>query len=64
MKLSPRELSCVAFTAEGLTAKETAHRLGISTSAVNLYLSKARLKLGVTNTYAVVAIAVRHQMVP
>ncbi len=63
MKLSPQELKAVSLTAEGLTAKEVAHVMRISTSAVNLYLGKARTKMGVTNTYAVVAIAVRNQMI-
>lgn len=63
MNLSPRELTCVALTAQGLTAKGIARKLNISASAVNLYLSKARLKLGAANTCAVVAIAVREKII-
>lgn len=63
MRLSPQELRAVALTAEGKTAKEVAHVMRISPSAVNLYLGKARMKLGVNSTYAVVATAVRTGMI-
>jgi DNA-binding CsgD family transcriptional regulator len=44
--LSLRELQVLRLAAEGLTAKGTARVLQISESAVNLYLTHARQKLG------------------
>lgn len=63
MKLSPQEKTVIAMTAEGLTAKQVARHMNLSVSAVNLYLSKARLKLGAMNTSAAVALAVRNQII-
>lgn len=44
--LSLREIQVMRLAAEGLTAKATAKALHISGSAVNLYLTNARHKLG------------------
>lgn len=55
-KLSPRELEVLRAAGAGLTAKETADLLGLSPSAVNLYIGRASLKLQAENkTQAVVA---------
>jgi DNA-binding CsgD family transcriptional regulator len=53
--LSPREIEVLRAAGAGLTAKETADLLGISPAAVNLYMSRATIKMGVKNkTEAVV----------
>ena len=53
--LSPRELEVLRAAGAGKTAKETADLIGVSPSAVNLYLSKAAMKLHADNkTQAVV----------
>jgi DNA-binding CsgD family transcriptional regulator len=43
--LSPRETEVLRAAGAGLTAKETADLLGLSPSAVNLYISRACFKL-------------------
>lgn len=48
--LSTRERACISLAAEGKKVKQIAHLLGISEQTVNFYLSRARTKLGVTNT--------------
>jgi DNA-binding NarL/FixJ family response regulator len=54
--LSPREIEVLRAAGAGLTAQETADLLGLSPSAVNLYISRASLKLQAENkTQAVVA---------
>ncbi len=58
VELSPREVDVLRGAAAGLTAKETAEHLGISASAVNLYLSRAQLKLGAKNKTHAVVIAI------
>ena len=45
MSLSGREREVLLWAAEGKTASETAAILNLSTSAVNLYASRAMLKL-------------------
>lgn len=52
--LSPRELECLLWTAEGKTAWECAVILGLSQNTVRCYLESARHKLNATsNTHAV-----------
>lgn len=52
--LTQAEIDALELLATGLMLKETAHRLGISESAVKLRLTNARSKLGArTNTQAV-----------
>ncbi|SON58439.1 putative transcriptional activator protein TraR (plasmid) [Hartmannibacter diazotrophicus] len=52
--LSPREMECLQWIAEGKTAWECAAILGLSQSTVRHYLESARRKLrAVSNTHAV-----------
>lgn len=62
-QLTPRETQVLTLMANGLTAKEAADQLGLSTSAANLYLSTARIKLGVPNTASAVAVAIRNGVI-
>jgi DNA-binding NarL/FixJ family response regulator len=55
--LSPRELEVLRAAGAGKTAKETADLIGVSPSAVNLYLSKAAMKLHAGNKTAAVVTA-------
>lgn len=43
--LSPREIEVLRAAGAGLTARETADLLGLSASAVNLYVTRACFKL-------------------
>lgn len=45
MKLSKRQEQVIGLTAKGLTGKEIADRLGISTRTVETHLEKTRYKL-------------------
>lgn len=62
MSLSYREREVLMWAAEGKTASETASILKVSTSAVNLYASRAMLKLQAHTKAQAVAIAVRNSM--
>lgn len=54
VKLSPRELECLLWIAEGKTAWECSRILGLSQHTVRCYLESARHKLNATsNTHAV-----------
>jgi len=53
--LSSRERACLEGLASGLLAKQIAADLGISESAVRLYLRGARRKLGASTTYQAIA---------
>ena len=54
--LSPREVEVLRAAGAGKTAQETADLIGVSVSAVNLYMNRAQIKLHATNkTEAVVA---------
>lgn len=55
--LSHRELECLQGTAAGRQQKAIAWQLGISESAVNLYLKTARTKLGAATLAQAVAMA-------
>lgn len=48
--LSNRETACIRLAAEGKRVKQIAHLLAVSEQTVNFYLSRARTKLGVSNT--------------
>ena len=58
MKLSPREIEVLRAAGAGKTAKETADLIGVSPSAVNLYMAKAMLKLGTHTKTAAVVVAI------
>lgn len=54
-KLSGRESQCLQLLARGRISKQIATDLGISESAVKLYLRSARLKLGALTSHHAVA---------
>jgi len=56
--LSNRELECLLWSAEGLTAQEISDRICISTPTVNFHLKNAAGKLGVRNRTQAVARAI------
>ena len=55
--LSQRELEALRMAASGLTARQTAEVMGISASAVAVYLAKVERKLGAQTKAHAVAIA-------
>ncbi|MFN3259513.1 MAG: LuxR family transcriptional regulator [Pikeienuella sp.] len=57
--LSPRELECLKWTAEGMTSDEIADRLSLSPATVNYHLNKAIRKLEASNRHHATVIAVR-----
>ncbi|MDR9749875.1 helix-turn-helix transcriptional regulator [Pseudomonas sp. SZMC_28357] len=61
--LAPRELQFLLFVAVGLTAKEIAREAGISPATVAKRLTNAMYKLGVTRRAALVAEAMRRQII-
>lgn len=61
--LAPRELQFLLWVALGLTAKEIAREVGISPAAVAKRLTNAMFKLGVTRRTALVAEAMRRQII-
>lgn len=56
-ELSQRELEVLKMAASGLTARQTAEVLGLSASAVAMYLAKGERKLGAQTKAHAVAIA-------
>lgn len=62
VRLSPRERQCLALCAEGLTAKEIAHRLDRSIPTVTLHLNAATRKLGARNRFQAVARAAHYRL--
>ena len=61
--LAPRELQFLLCVAVGLTAKEIAREVGISPATVSKRLTNAMFKLGVTRRAALVAEAMRRQII-
>ena len=55
--LSPRELTCLAWAAQGKTKADTAAMIGIKEKTVRFYLESARKKLGAANTVHTVKVA-------
>jgi LuxR family transcriptional activator of conjugal transfer of Ti plasmids len=53
--LSPRELECLEWAAQGKTAWETGQILGISRHTIAFHLDNAKTKLGVRSTIQAVA---------
>lgn len=62
LDLSPRERDVLRWAAEGMTARETARRLQVSESAINLYAARAMSKLRARSKTQAVAIAVRNRL--
>ena len=61
--LSDREIECVRWASEGLSAKEIARQMNINMRTVETHLEHARMKIGGRNrTHAVVA-AVRQGLI-
>jgi DNA-binding CsgD family transcriptional regulator len=59
-RLSPRERQVIALLAEGLSDRELAHRLHISTHTAHRHVSNILAKLGVHTRAAAAALAARH----
>jgi len=56
-KLSPRENEVVACAADGLTARQSASRLGISPYTVQTHWANIKVKLGAKSKYHAVILA-------
>ena len=61
--LAPRELQCVLFVAQGLTAKEIARTIDIAPDTVAKRLLAASTKLGVTKRAQIIAEAMKRQII-
>ncbi len=61
--LTPREREVLTIAAEGLTAKQIAHRLGVSERTVTTHLGRIYGKLGVGGRLAAVRLAARSGLV-
>lgn len=62
MHLSKRERECLAWSAEGLTAKEIARKLHRSVATVSLHLNTAAHKLGASNRVQAVVRALHYRL--
>jgi DNA-binding CsgD family transcriptional regulator len=62
-ELSQRELEVLKLAASGLTAKQTANIIGVSESAVAMYLAKGARKLGAQTKAHAVAIATALELI-
>ncbi|WP_305788025.1 response regulator transcription factor [Symbioplanes lichenis] len=56
--LTARQTEVVRLAASGLTAKETARRLGISKTTVDEHLTEARRRVGATTKSHLVSLAI------
>jgi LuxR family transcriptional regulator len=61
-RLTARERECLCYSAEGLTAKEIAHRLGRSVPTVTLHINSAIRKLGARNRTQAVMLASHYRL--
>lgn len=61
-RLTVRERECLCYSAEGLTAKEIAHRLGRSVPTVTLHINSAIRKLGARNRTQAVMLANHYRL--
>ncbi|MBS0319653.1 MAG: autoinducer binding domain-containing protein [Proteobacteria bacterium] len=57
--LSPRECSCLALAARGLTSKDIGHKLGISARTANFHVGNVMRKLGALNRSEAIALGLR-----
>jgi LuxR family transcriptional regulator len=62
VRLSKRERECLAWSTEGLTAKEIARKLHRSVATVSLHLNNAAHKLGATNRVQAVVRAIHYRL--
>jgi LuxR family transcriptional regulator len=62
VKLTAKEIECLRLTAQGLTAKQIAHRLGRAVGTVNLHLTLAIKKLGAKNRVQAIARAAHYRL--
>lgn len=62
VSLTPRERECLLYSAEGLTAKEIAHRLNRSVPTVTLHINTAIRKLGARNRLHAVMLANHYRL--
>ncbi|PJF38892.1 MAG: hypothetical protein CUN54_09875 [Phototrophicales bacterium] len=62
-QLSPREVQCLVMIADGLSAREAAKRLSITSRTVERHLDVARYKLNARNRTHLVAIAFREGVI-
>jgi LuxR family transcriptional regulator len=60
--LSKRERECLAWSAEGLTAKEIARKLCRSVATISLHLNTATRKLGASNRVQAVVRAMHYRL--
>jgi len=61
--LSPRERDCLSCAARGMTYREIADALDISSRTVEQHLASARRKLGAHSTAQAIAIATRRHII-
>lgn len=61
--LSPRELECIKWTAEGKTSDEIADIISISAATVNYHINKVISKLAAANRHHAAIIAVRKKII-
>lgn len=64
IRISAREAEIIALVAEGLTNKEIADRLFLSTHTVTTHRKNIMGKVGVNNTASLVLYAIRNNIVP
>ncbi|TKI04303.1 LuxR family transcriptional regulator [Martelella alba] len=62
VKLSQRERECLAWAAEGLTAKQIARKMHRSVATVTLHLNTAAKKLGASNRVQAVVRALHYRL--
>jgi len=62
VRLSKRERECLAWAAQGLTAKEIARKLCRSVATVTLHLNTATRKLGASNRVQAVVRAMHYRL--
>jgi LuxR family transcriptional regulator len=62
VKLTAREIECLRLTAQGMTAKQVAHKLGRAVGTVNLHLNLAIKKLGAKNRVQAIARAAHYRL--
>ncbi len=61
-RLTPRERECLCYSADGLTAKEIAHRLNRTVPTITMHLQSAARKLGARNRVHAVMLAHHYRL--